>query len=181
MTNMKHGASFPHPRPSPGSRGVKSPSPSGRRVGMREAGLGVTRICNPQKLACNRNLHHRAVGRNAQGFRQPCCPTRDSVGTAARSGLLAKTTKALRQAQDRLHATVGGAGAKPRLHLIRVHCVLAPNAKLRSKVVPAPTQQTTTGESDCEHAQSKPVRMTWARLLKRVFDIDIEQCACGGK
>lgn len=23
--------------------------------------------------------------------------------------------------------------------------------------------------------------MTWARLLKRVFDMDIEQCACGGK
>lgn len=23
--------------------------------------------------------------------------------------------------------------------------------------------------------------MTWARLLKRVFDIDIERCACGGK
>ena len=26
-----------------------------------------------------------------------------------------------------------------------------------------------------------PVRITWARLLKRVFDIDIERCACGGK
>ena len=23
--------------------------------------------------------------------------------------------------------------------------------------------------------------MTWARLLKRVFDIDIERCQCGGK
>ncbi len=23
--------------------------------------------------------------------------------------------------------------------------------------------------------------LTWARLLKRVFDIDIEHCACGGK
>jgi hypothetical protein len=23
--------------------------------------------------------------------------------------------------------------------------------------------------------------MTWARLLKRVFDIDVERCACGGK
>ena len=29
--------------------------------------------------------------------------------------------------------------------------------------------------------QSLPVRMTWARLLKRVFDIGIERCACGGK
>jgi len=23
--------------------------------------------------------------------------------------------------------------------------------------------------------------MSWARLLKRVFDIDVERCACGGK
>ena len=25
------------------------------------------------------------------------------------------------------------------------------------------------------------VRLNWARLLKRVFDIDIERCACGGQ
>ena len=48
-------------------------------------------------------------------------------------------------------------------------------------VVPVPAQQHTAGEGDCDHAHSKPMRMTWARLLKRVFDIDIEQCACGGK
>ena len=70
---------------------------------------------------------------------------------------------------------------RPRLHLIRFHGVLAPNAKLRSKVVPVPVQRTTAGEGDCTHAHSAPLRMTWARLLKRVFDIDIEHCACGGK
>ena len=63
---------------------------------------------------------------------------------------------------------------RPRLHLIRFHGVLAPNAKLRSKVVPTAAQQTTAGEGDCEHAHSQPLRMTWARLLKRVFDIDID-------
>ena len=71
---------------------------------------------------------------------------------------------------------------RPRLHLIRFHGVLAPNAKLRSKVVPVPAQRTTVGEGDCKHAHSASVRMTWARLLKRVFDIDIERCTnCGGK
>ena len=73
---------------------------------------------------------------------------------------------------------------RPRLHLIRFHGVLAPNAKLRSQVVPVPPAQKTKGEGDCEdceHAHSKPLRMTWARLLKRVFDIDIDQCQCGGK
>ena len=70
---------------------------------------------------------------------------------------------------------------RPRLHLIRFHGVLASNAKFRSQVVPVPPARTTAGEGDCTHAHGKPVRMTWARLLKRVFDIDIEQCKCGGK
>ena len=31
------------------------------------------------------------------------------------------------------------------------------------------------------HGQDAPARMSWARLLKRVFDIDIEHCPnCGG-
>jgi len=57
---------------------------------------------------------------------------------------------------------------RPRLHLIRFHGVLAPNAKLRSKSVPAP-------------APPAPARISWARLLKRVFDVDVEHCPnCGG-
>ena len=70
---------------------------------------------------------------------------------------------------------------RPRLHLIRFHGVLAPNAKLRSAVVPAPVQNATAGAGDCKHAHSAPLRMTWARLLKRVFGLDIERCVCGGK
>jgi hypothetical protein len=72
---------------------------------------------------------------------------------------------------------------RPRLHLIRFHGVLAPNAKLRSQVVPAPEQATTAGAGECvhAHAHSAPLRMSWARLLKRVFDIDVERCACGGQ
>jgi hypothetical protein len=50
--------------------------------------------------------------------------------------------------------------SRPRLHLIRFHGVLAPNAKLRSKVVPTPTPQTTADAGDCQHAHSKPLRMT---------------------
>jgi hypothetical protein len=62
---------------------------------------------------------------------------------------------------------------RPRLHLIRFHGVLAPNAKLRAAVVPG-------GPSD-QHAHGAPARMGWARLLKRVFDLDLEHCPqCGG-
>src|SRR3989304_6577734 len=42
--------------------------------------------------------------------------------------------------------------------------------------------QTTTGHAgDCAHAHGASARMSWARLLKRVFDLDIERCVCGGK
>jgi len=68
-----------------------------------------------------------------------------------------------------------------RLHLIRFHGVLAPNAKLRSQIVPAPAQRAAETSSEGAHAQGAPPRMSWARLLKRVFDIDIEHCPnCGG-
>ena len=62
--------------------------------------------------------------------------------------------------------------------------VLAPHAKLRSQIVPsAPVNARET----CDHhtrtpATSAPARMSWACLLKRVFDIDIEHCPrCGGR
>jgi hypothetical protein len=67
---------------------------------------------------------------------------------------------------------------RPCLHLIpfdrlragRFHGVLAPNAKLRSKIVPAPPQRATESPSENAHAQGAPARMSWARMLKRVFD-----------
>ena len=59
--------------------------------------------------------------------------------------------------------------------------MLAPNAKLRSQVVPVPAQVKTTGEGDCAHAHGKPARLRWAQLLRRAFDIEVERCACGGK
>jgi hypothetical protein len=61
----------------------------------------------------------------------------------------------------------------------RFHGVLAPNAKLRREIVPSPPEQATAPA--CDHAQGAPARLSWARLLKRVFDIDIEHCPnCGG-
>jgi hypothetical protein len=68
---------------------------------------------------------------------------------------------------------------RPRLHLIRFHGVLAPHAKLRAALVPDPVQKTSERAED--HAHGKSARMSWARLLKRVYDIDIERCECGGQ
>jgi hypothetical protein len=65
---------------------------------------------------------------------------------------------------------------RPRLHLIRFHGVLAPNAKLRSQIVPAPAERATETSSEDAHAQGETPRMSWTRLLKRVFNVDLEHC-----
>ena len=75
---------------------------------------------------------------------------------------------------------------RPRLHLIRFHGVLAPNAKLRALVVPDVPEEV-TGESelaatDSGCAHGRPARISWARLLERVLEIDLEHCPnCGGQ
>jgi hypothetical protein len=72
---------------------------------------------------------------------------------------------------------------RPRLHLIRFHGVLAPNAKLlRPEIIPnVPVNVNTFSADDAEVPPlAAPAPMSWARLLKRVFEIDIEQCPqCG--
>ena len=71
---------------------------------------------------------------------------------------------------------------RPRLHLIRFHGVLAPNATLRPQIVPGGPDDVTG--SSAEHDASSPstlARLSWAQLLKRVFDIDMATCwQCGG-
>jgi hypothetical protein len=79
---------------------------------------------------------------------------------------------------------------RPRLHLIRFHGVLAPNAKLRALVVPQvvpqepepPAQAAPLAECEATCAHHRPVRLSWAKLLKRVFEIDMAHCPnCGGE
>jgi hypothetical protein len=73
---------------------------------------------------------------------------------------------------------------RPRLHLIRFHGVLAPHAKLRAQIVPSvpvSVPQTCDHHAPAAHPEA-PARMSWACLLKRVFDIDVEHCPyCGGR
>jgi len=73
---------------------------------------------------------------------------------------------------------------RPRLHLIRFHGVLAAHAKLRAQIVPsAPLSvpETCDHHAPAAHPEA-PARMSWACLLKRVFEIDVEHCPrCGGR
>jgi hypothetical protein len=76
---------------------------------------------------------------------------------------------------------------RPRLHLIRFHGVLARNAKLRALAVPQgppgephPAGAAEAAGRETEAAQARPGRISWARLLERVFDIDMQHCPnCG--
>jgi hypothetical protein len=67
----------------------------------------------------------------------------------------------------------------------RFHGVLAPNAKLRAKVVPHPPDEPAQKEpspDEGEAALGRPMRLGWAKLLKRVFNLDLEYGPnCGGE
>jgi hypothetical protein len=72
---------------------------------------------------------------------------------------------------------------KPRVNLIRFHGVFAPNSKYRSKVTLARRGRRkkchAADEADQTPAE-KRASITWAKRLKRVFNIDITTCdQCG--
>ena len=94
------------------------------------------------------------------------------VGYALKSAYRDGTTHVIVEPLDflsRLAALV----PKPKVNLTRFHGVLALNAKPIAKVVPEPTREQAHAEDTCTH--SAPVRTSWARMLKRVFDIDMER------
>jgi len=67
---------------------------------------------------------------------------------------------------------------RQRRNLIRFHGVLSPNAKLRPKIIPGEKKGKSSPSNASDDAQYPlvTVRISWAPLLKRVFDIDIEHC-----
>ena len=59
-----------------------------------------------------------------------------------------------------------------RVHLVRYGGCLAPHSKLRSAIIPTPRQQ---GVEEPDASPPSPY-WGWARLLKRVFAIDMARC-----
>ena len=75
----------------------------------------------------------------------------------------------------------------PRFNMIRFHGVLAPNAMLRSAVVPEPPDDLHSSQHGDQQLDFFDVpnprmpRRPWAYLLKRVFAIDVTVCPkCAG-
>ena len=84
----------------------------------------------------------------------------------------------------RVYAATSGAGAKTKAASDSLPRGAAPNAKLRATVVPRPREEPAQGApspEDAEAAQGRSMRLGWAKLLKRVFNLDLEHCPnCGG-
>ena len=60
----------------------------------------------------------------------------------------------------------------PRVHLVRYGGCLASHSHLRGAIIPTPRQQ----GIDEEATDTRSPRWTWARLLKRVFALDMARC-----
>jgi hypothetical protein len=60
----------------------------------------------------------------------------------------------------------------PRAHLVRYAGCLAPHSKLRAAIIPTPRQQGVDGEQ----TKTGTPYWDWARLLGRVFDLDMATC-----
>ncbi len=74
---------------------------------------------------------------------------------------------------------------RPRVHLTRYHGVLGPHYKHRKQIVPKPPELKLVQDDQTikpQQLELKKKNLNWARLLARVFNIDVETCIkCGGK
>jgi hypothetical protein len=61
----------------------------------------------------------------------------------------------------------------PRVHLVRYGGCLAPHSTLRAAIIPTPRQQGVDGEE----AKTGTPYWHWARLLGRVFHLDMATCS----
>ena len=131
--------------------------------------MASSMLCHRQAIPSNERVQCNAAGQVVLKRKRPW---RDGTTHLVMSPL---------EFMQRLAALV----PRPRLHLIRCHGVLAPNAKLRAQVVPSepdvPAEAAQPVTCEASRAHHRPVRLSWARLLKRVLEIDLEHCAnCGG-
>ena len=66
----------------------------------------------------------------------------------------------------------------PRAHITRYHGAFAPHSKARKKIV----LRETTHVGEPPTSSSSQAKMSWAKLLNRVFKIDVTRCQfCRGE
>lgn len=96
-------------------------------------------------------------------------------------------TTAIRMTPMELMEKLAALVPRPRVHLTRFHGVLGPHYKYRKQIVPqkpvAPTLTLAQAQSEVDKPPAPAAkRIAWARLLKRVFGIDVSICPkCSGQ
>src|SRR5215831_1887990 len=80
-------------------------------------------------------------------------------------------TTGIRLAPLELLEKLAALGPLPYVHLVRYGGCLAPHSHLRGAILPTPRQQGMDEETD-----TKSPRWSWARLLQRVFALDMATC-----
>jgi Putative transposase/Transposase zinc-binding domain len=81
-------------------------------------------------------------------------------------------TTGIRLSPIELLEKLGALVPLPRVHLVRYGGCLAPHSHLRGAIIPTPRQQGV----DEEATDTRAPRWSWARLLKRVFALDMAHC-----
>ena len=74
----------------------------------------------------------------------------------------------------------------PRIHMVKYAGVFAPNHPIRKKVILNPGKKKSFSarcrDSDSKEGRRKVRNSSWAKLLSRVFQIDVGSCSrCGGE
>ncbi len=75
----------------------------------------------------------------------------------------------------------------PRVHVVSYYGVLAPAAARRDEIVPGHReeepgcQKKARGSDSSKRKRSRPERLSWAELVKRVWLVDVLRCPCGGR
>ena len=149
-------------------------------VKRSEAATGAVTLIQRFGSAANFNIHlHGLVldGVYHTGTEgAPVFRTAPAITNEKLQALLDKIIRRILRLLTRLGHLIEEEGKTHRDVAARIHATArSPGA------APTPASDTLS-RGDCAHAHGARVRMTWARLLKRVFDLDLERCErCGGK
>lgn len=145
--------------------------------------------------AANLNIHlrgplldgvYRCGAEGVPEFVEVGSPTDDEVHVLLQA-IIPRLMKMLTRRGVLVEEAVGRAGAAAEAASHQISRRPGAERELRPLVVPQgppPQAQAATEAAECEveTVQARPHRIGWARLLKRVFDIDMQHCPnCGAR
>src|SRR5438445_2165834 len=135
---------------------------------------GFSLHANTQVPAHRRDQLERLIRSTARGAVSLECLTQDANGDLVDTFThpWSNSTTGMRLSPLALLEKLAALVPLPRVHLVRYGGCLAPLSRLRGAITPTPCQQGVEGDD----ATTESPRWSWARLLKRVFALDMATC-----